>query len=331
MADALNQAVAVDGWSGDGIALSEVVTALSDLRDKSAGPQSSARTAVMTMVAVAPGDEQAYGATSTLRALAGHHPARIILLRPDPDSVASLSARATLYALDTESHRINFEELTLQVGGQAAKHLDSLVEAFTLSDLPVAVWYVNAVPEPSDRLLQLATALLVDSRDAPDPGQLRSLLQLARRRTLVDLSWSRLRPWRELLAGLFDPPQFRPWVEAVERVEISGKSGPRRLLGGWIAAQTGVSPRRVSLADDRHVSVRLTCRQGSSEAAFSVERVEGQRMVAAEANLPDGASLHSTASLPEDPLATSLASALTNLQPDPIWERALSAATALDS
>jgi hypothetical protein len=327
----VSEAVAVDRWSGTGMALSAVVDSLSDLRDQSDAHQSSARTSVMTMVAVAPSDEQAYGATSTLRALAGHHPARIVLLRPDPDSVAYLSARATLYALDTEFHRVNFEELVLEVGGQAAKHLDSLVEAFTLSDLPVAVWYVNSIPDPSDRLLELATALVVDSRDAPDPGQLRSLLQLARRRTLVDLSWSRLRPWRELMSGLFDPPQFRPWVDDIERVEVHGKNGPRRLLGGWIAAQTGVSSRRVSLTDERHVSVRLTCGKDSSQASFSVERVEGQRVVAAEAILPDGSSLRATASLPEDPLATSLAAALTNLRPDPIWERALSAATVLDS
>lgn len=336
MANALNatgessEAVAVDSWSGRGVALSDVVAALSDLRDQSSF-RSSARTAVITMVAVAPGDDEAHGATSTLRALAGHHPARIILLRPDPDSVASLSASATLYALDTEFHRVNFEEVTLEIGGQAANHLDSVLEAFTLSDLPVAMWYVNSIPEPSDRLLGLATALLVDSRDAPDPGQLRSLLQLARRRTLVDLSWSRLRPWRELLAALFDPPQARPWVEAVDRVDVAGKSGPRRLLGGWICAQTGISPRRVTLHDDRHVSVRMTCRKDGQEATFSVERVDGQRIVVAEATLPDAATRRATASLPEDPLATSLSAALTNLRPDPVWEKALSSATALDS
>jgi glucose-6-phosphate dehydrogenase assembly protein OpcA len=323
--------VAVDHWSGEGVRLSDVVSALADLRDQSAGHLSSARTAVMSLVAVAPGDEEAYGATEALRGLAGHHPSRILILRPDPDAVAHLGARATLYALDNDHHRINFEEVKLEVGGQAALHLDSFVEAFTLSDLPVAVWYVNSIPLPTDPLLSVATAILIDSRDAPDAGQLRSLLQLARRRTLVDLSWSRLRPWRELLAALFDPAANRPWLESIEQVEITGKQGPRRLLGGWLTAQTGVAPRRINLADSRHVSIRISARRDGQVADFSVERVEGQRLISAEAALPGVPVVRTTTLLPDDPLTTSLANALTHLCPDPIWEKALSAATALDS
>ncbi len=272
-------AVAVDYWTGEGVRLSDVVGALADLRDQSTNHHSSARTAVMTLVAVAPGDDQAYGATGALRSLAGHHPSRIVLLRPDPDSVAHLDARAALYAFDSEHNRVNFEEVRLEVGGQAARHLDSVVEAFTLSDLPVVVWYVNSIPEPSDPLLSVASAILIDSRDAPDPGQLRSLLALARRRTLVDLSWTRLRPWREILARLFDPVDNRPWLESIEHIEISGKEGPRRLLGGWLTAQTDVSPRRISLNDARHVAVQLIARRDGQEATFTVERAEGQRLV----------------------------------------------------
>lgn len=321
--------VAVDYWTGDGVRLSDVVSALTDLRDQSSDHHSSARTAVMTLVAVAPGDDQAYWATGALRSLAGHHPSRIVILRPDPDSVAHLDARTTLYALDSVHNRINFEEVRLEVGGQAARHLDSLVEAFTLSDLPVAVWYVDSIPDASDPLLSVASAILIDSRDAPDPGQLRSLLALARRRTLVDLSWSRLRPWRELMAGLFEPVANRSWLESIEHIEIAGKEGPRRLLGGWLTAQTDVSPRRISLQDARHVAVHITARRDGEEATFVVERAEGQRLVLAEGAVPGMPVLRATSLLPDDPLATSLANALTHLQPDPIWERALSAATAL--
>lgn len=320
---------AVDSWSGEGVRLSNVVRALGDLRDQSGTHSSSARTAVMTLVGVAFTDQDAYNATGLLRALAGQHPSRIVLIRPDPDQVASLAARATLYALDTAHHRVNFEELLLEVGGQAANHLDSLVEAFTLADLPVAVWYVNAIPSANDPLLSVASAVLVDSRDAPDPGQLRSLLQLARRRTLVDLSWSRLLPWRELLAGLFEPVAHRPWLEKIDSAEIAGKAGPRRLLGGWLSAQTGVAPRRVALSDAQHVSIRITSGSGDDQATFTVERVEEQRLVAAEAVLPGGEYMRLTSALPEDPMATSLAGALTHLRPDPVWEQALSSATAL--
>ncbi|HET6965544.1 MAG TPA: glucose-6-phosphate dehydrogenase assembly protein OpcA [Acidimicrobiales bacterium] len=321
--------VELDHWYGEGVRLADVASALADLRDQSTGHQSSARTAVMTLVAVAPGDDQAYAATDALRGLAGHHPSRIVILRPDTDSVAHLDARASLYALNHDHSRVCFEEVRLDVGGQAALHLDSLVEAFTLSDLPVVTWYVSAIPAASDPLLSVATAILIDSRDAPDPGQLRSLLQLARRRTLVDLSWSRLQPWRELLAALFDPEAHRPWLDHLEEIRIAGKEGPRRLLGGWLTAQTGISSRRVALTDAQHVSIEMIARRDGETATFTVDRVEGQRLVVAEAVVPGSSPVRATSLLSDDPLASSLANALTHLNPDPIWERALSTATAL--
>ena len=322
MADAL----AIDTWDGQGVRLGEVVNALGVLRHQSTD-RNTARTAVMTLIAVAPEDEQAYGATRALRALGGHHPARIIILRPDPYEAATLDARATLFAVNTDSHLINFEEVTLWVRGQAANHLDSLVEAFTLSDLPVALWYVNSVPEPTDPLLTVASAVLLDSRDAE--GQLRGLLELARRRTVVDLSWTRLAPWRELLAGLFDPPDGRAWLDGVRDVEVLGKTGPRHLLGGWLTSQLDLRPNQVVLADGRHVEIRVTCRHGSDVALFEVQRGDQHRTVSAQATLPSGTTPRQSIALADDPLPTALATALTHLKPDVTWEKALSAATNL--
>ncbi len=322
-------AVAVDSWSAQGVRLSDIVGALADLRDQSSHHASSSRTAVMTIVAVAPGDEQAYAATGALRSLAGHHPSRIVLLRPDPDQVASLDGRATLYSLDGDNHKVNFEEVAIEVGGQAANHLDSLVEAFTLSDLPVAVWYVSSLPDPSDPLLAVADVVLVDSRDAEDLLGLRGLLQLARRRTVVDLSWTRLKPWRELGAALFEPADHRSWLGSLEHIEVSGKAGPRALTGGWLAERTGLASGNVTLLDARHVSFKLTCTRDGKDATFAVERDDDRRRVRAEGRLPDGTTSTITAELPEDSLAAALAGALTRLGPDPVWEAALSAATSL--
>lgn len=321
-------AVALDTWHGQGVALSEVTTALSDLRHQ-AQEERSARTAVMTLIAVAPDDDRTHAATRALRSLGGRHPARILILRPDPDSVASLDARATLYAVDASGHQMNFEEITLSVSGQAALHLDSIVEAFTVSDLPVALWYVGSVPDPTDPLLSVATALLVDSRDAADTGRLRQLLEVARRRTVSDLSWIRLRPWRILLAGVFDHPERRPWLQHVESVKVTGKVGPRKLLGGWLVAQLGLDPRQVTLEDARHVEIEVTCRDGSDTATFEVTRTNSVKAISGRAVLPEGPQQPSVYPLSDDPLTVSLSEALTNLAPDVVWERALSSATLL--
>jgi glucose-6-phosphate dehydrogenase assembly protein OpcA len=323
-------AVAVDTWDARGVRLADITAALSDLRHQ-AGERGALRTAVMTLVAIAEGDERAYSATRALRTLGGQHPARIVLVRPEPDQVAVLDGRATLYEVAGDGHPLHFEEIVLSVGGQAAHHLDSLVEAFTLSDLPVVVWYVGAVPDPADPLLTVATAVLTDSRDAADAGQMRTLLELARRRTVVDLSWIRLEPWRELLAVLFDPPDARNWVHAVESVEVTGKTGPRQLLGGWLAGTLGLGPAQVRMIDARHVELRVTCRRGTDSALFEVGRGEVERTVSAQARLPSGRGPAQSIPLAQDPLATSLAHALTHLEPDVVWERALSAASALSA
>ena len=315
----------LDRWSGEGVRLSEVVTAVASLHDRSREPHARTTTAVMTLVAVAAEEDHARRAAEAMRTLAGHHPARIVLVRPYPDEAAYLSAEATLYGSGGDE----FIEVVFDVRGQAARHLDSLVEAFTLPDLPVAVWYVSSLPDPGDPLLGVATVVVLDSRDAPDVSQLRGVLALARRSTVVDLCWKRLAPCRELVAGLFDPPHCRLWLPRVERAEVAGKSGPRRLLAGWLVAQTSLSPKNVTTRDARHVSLGLRARGPGGEASFSLERPEGQRLFAAEAMVPGGAAVRGTAELPDDPLATSLAAALTQMSPDPVWERALSVAAAV--
>lgn len=321
-------AVAIDTWEGRGVHISDVVNALGDLRHQ-ANEERSARTAVMTLIAVAPDGDCANAATNVLRSLGGRHPSRIVIVRPEPDSVANLDATATLYGVDAQGHQVNFEEVVLTVCGQAAHHLDSIIESFTVSDLPVALWYVRSIPDPTDPLLSVATALLVDSRDAADTGKLRPLLEVARRRTVADLSWIRLRPWRLLLSDLFDPPDCRVWLQHVDSAKVTGKVGPRRMLGGWLLAQLGLLPRQVTLEDSRHVEIEINCRNGEDVATFEVTRADSVKAISSRAMLPDGPRPPVVFPLSDDPLSVSLSQALTNLAPDVVWERALASATLL--
>ena len=145
------------------------------------------------------------------------------------------TAGPVLYAVEEAGHQVNFEEVTLVVGGQAASHLDSLVEAFTLSDLPVPVWYVGDIPDPADPCSRWPPPCSSTPATPWIRGRTARVLELARRRTVVDLSWIRLAPWRELLAGLFEPVSRRPWLRAVRAGGGlgQGRSPPsaRRLAG----------------------------------------------------------------------------------------------------
>ena len=327
-------AVAVDSWEGSSVRLGEVVGALAHLRHHSVH-RSATRTAVMTLVVVATTDAGAADANEAIHALGAHHPARVISIRADPDQAATLDGRIDLYRIDGgdttqgEGHFVFFEELTLSVGGQAALHLDSLVDVFTLADLPVVVWYADALPDPGDSLLAEADTVVIDSREALDALALRRLLELARRRTVVDLSWVRLEPVRSLLAGLFDPPALRPFVAAVTRATVKGKYGPRHLLGGWLTAQLRLAPHQVDLIDARHVEVTLEAHLDDEVGTFDVGRLDAKHAVWAGATVSTGPSPRQILPLPDNRLSSSLASAVTRLQADSVWERALSAAGAL--
>ncbi len=321
-------AVAVDTWEQRGVRLSQVATALADLRHRSGG-RTAARTAVMTLAVAAASEGSAEMARQAIRTLGAHHPARVVILISHPDAPADLDGRAVLYRAGEGTHPVFFEEVTLEVGGQAALHLDSLLETFTLADLPVVAWYVDAGPDPSDSLLNVAGSVVMDTRDLDDVVAFRKLIEVSRRRPVVDLSWMRLEPVRELFASLFDPPALRPFVTAVQSAEVKGKAGPRHLLGGWLRAQLRLGPHQLRLVDDRHVSIMLRAELEGETATFDLGRVDSGRALWAGATVPTGPSPRQVVPLPDASLASVLAAALTRLRGDPVWERAVSAALAL--
>ncbi|MDQ2754937.1 MAG: glucose-6-phosphate dehydrogenase assembly protein OpcA [Actinomycetota bacterium] len=336
-------AVVVDSWDGQRVRLSQVTGALAELRNRTA-ERSTTRTAVMTLVVVVPDDDAASAATAAIHALGGHHPARILVLQPHPDQVAVLDACAALYSTSggvptaptsgsdgpsSTTHPVNFEEISLLVGGQAALHLDSLVDTFTLADLPVTVWYPNAVPVAADPLLSVADAVIVDTEAGPGTEDLLGLLQLSRRRAVVDLSWVRLAPWRELLAGLFDGPDARRYLGGVAGAQVRGSKGARTLLSGWLAAQLRLRPDQIRSEPGPTPAVTLTCATDGETATFDVAKVSGRPAIWAAATLAGDPSGRQVLGLADDPLASSLGDALTHLRVDAVWQRALSAAASL--
>jgi glucose-6-phosphate dehydrogenase assembly protein OpcA len=305
-----------------------VIDGLTALRH--AAPRTATRTSVMTLVVVSTTDDDAYRSQQAMRALGGHHPARLVVLRPEPDGrPPGIDADATLFTGESTEHVFVFDEVGLVVRGEAALHLDSIIEPFTLSDLPVVVWYPGPLPAREDPLLAVADTVLVDSKEAGDTSVFAALAELAPGRAFVDLSWERLRPWRELLAGLFDGAAYRPFVTGIATVEVDGKPGPRHLLGGWLASRLGITRSQVHLTDARHVRIVLHAAYDGATAVFEVSRADGERVVNASATITGGPHHRELVALPEDSLAWSLARALTHLSRDRVWEDALAAAVVL--
>ena len=315
-------AVALNSWHARDVRLGSVVDTLTELRRSVA--RTASRTWVMTLVAVTRTDDEVYQATQVMRALGAHHPARLLIVRTAADGTG-IDASVTIYGTEADGHPLTFDQVGLWVRGEAADHLDSIVEPFTLPDLPVVVWYPASLPPVSEPLLAKATSVLVDTKEAQDVA---GLIALAGRRAIVDLSWMRLRPWREMVAALFDPPDFRHYGRRITAAEVAGKGGPRRLLAGWLASRLGLAKEQLSLSDARHA--RIVLRAGD-EATFEVGRAEGERLVRATAAIAGGRSHQELLPLPDDSVVWSLAEALTHLGRDRVWQQALAAGVAADA
>jgi glucose-6-phosphate dehydrogenase assembly protein OpcA len=322
------EAVVLDRWAATDVRLSAVVDQMIELRRKVA--RTASRTSVMTLVVMTANDEDADRARHAMHALGTHHPARLIVLRPErAPGPAGVDASVSIYGAVVGEHPVAFDEVVLTARSDAAAHLRSIIEPFTLPDLPIVLWYPGELPTAADPLLGIADTVLVDSKEAGDERAFAALAELFRRSVVVDLSWERLRPWRELLAALFAGPAYRPFAEGVTAIEVAGKRGPRHLLAGWLASRLGTPRAQIHLADDRHVQVVLHAAADGRTARFELARAEGERLVRAGVTVEGGPHHDEVLALPEDSLGWSLAQALTHLGRDPVWERALAASVVL--
>jgi len=325
-------AVVLARWEADPVRLSQVMDNMARLR-RQAG-RTSTVTSVMTLIIVAMNDADEERAMAAVRILGGHHPARILIIRPEPGGPDGIGARVYIWgcqpAPTVDAWRVTVDQVCLAVRGRAVGQLESIIEPFTLADVPVMIWYPGRLPDPSTGLLAPASTVIVDSKEVGGQEALPAIAALVRRHAVIDLSWMRLTPWRELLAGLFDGPDFRGLLGAIRSGHVEGKPGPRHLLGGWLTSRLKLAPQVLTLGDGVHAGIHLVASQGGVPATIEVVRIQGERLVRATAAIQDGPARSTVVALPDDNLSWSLAQALTHQTRDRVWEEALGAALTLE-
>ena len=313
-------------WAGADVKVSEILAAIDKLRR--GGAQGGTRTSVLNLVIAARGPAEAFPVLAAINSLGGHHPARTLVLFTMPDAPSGIDADLSLHEASSGGVAVWFETIGLTVRGEAAYHLDSVIEPFTLPDLPVVVLYPGSVPGAGDPVLSAADVVVVDGKEAAIHGEFAALPALVRGRPVIDLSWVRLKPWRDLLIGLFDGT-YRPFVAGVSSIEVSGKDGPRALLGGWLLSRLGLPREALTLVGSRHARVSLVAEAGGRRGEFVVGREDGSRLVTSSARIEGGPSHSDVIPLPERTLAWSLSEALSDLHRDRAYEQAVASAVLL--
>ncbi|MGI9032953.1 MAG: glucose-6-phosphate dehydrogenase assembly protein OpcA [Acidimicrobiales bacterium] len=324
----------IGSWEADDVTVGQVERALSHLRRHE--QRAALRTSVLTLVAVVDDYAQADAALEVVTDLGARHPSRTIVLvagkddREHDDDAAGLDACASVHVVERGATTICYEDVVLGVRGRARHHLDSVVDPFTLPDLPVVVWMPSRLPAAGDSLLDIADRLVVDSRAVPEAGDVHARIAvLARRLSVTDLSWIRLAPWRSLLAGLFEGGVNRPFLSGVRSVHVAGNHGPRHLLGGWLMRSLGLSVHDVSLTPAEHVSMRVSAVVEGCRGEFVVERTGAERTIGSCIDIDGGPCVRQAVRIRQQWPALSLANALTRPRHDPVYAQALAGALEL--
>ena len=317
-------------WQADSVTAAQVEAAMSDLRRHE--ERAAVRTSVLTLVVVVGSTDEANETLDVVRHLGARHPSRtLVLVVADDDSGSSrLDASVAVCAIDRGGRPVAVEEMVLECRGPARYHLDSLVLPFTVPDLPVAVWLPTNLPSRGDPLLEAADRVVVDTRVVGyKPDALSRLHSLTHRVAVTDLSWSRLRPWRNLLAGLFEGHVYRPFLRDVHHLEVTGHAGPRHLFAGWVMSRLDLPRAVVHLGDAEHLSVKLVASHEGRWGRFDVERKGDERVIDASVEIEGGPSFEQKVQIGEEWPSRSLADALGHMGHNQTYEAALEAALGL--
>jgi len=209
-------------------------------------------------------------------------PARAIVVGIDPAGADALEAQTSAVCVPGEDGgpQVCSERVTMIVRGEVSARLYSCVTAVCAADVPTTlVWIGVRADDPAfEALTREAARIVLDTAE----GTLESLASVVRGRRSVreaggaqcagvaDLAWTRLAPWQEMCARMFDEPRLRPLAFHVTRVLLvqactagAALAIEGLLLLGWLATRLGwkasAQPTRLALlrSDAGNVDVAL--------------------------------------------------------------------------
>ena len=193
------------------------------------------RTGVMNLVVVAPGEERAVGAANALASLP-RNPSRTLFIVPrDPEGPPTFAARLEVFCAVTprgDGTSACTELLWIDAGGEAGRHLSSMVPQLSLHDLPTLLWWDHTV-DPTSRdlreLLRGVDRVLFDGAEQRGAGVevVRDLVALASSSGtgLSDFALIRQARWRDAIARAFDEAEVAPYLHAITQIRATYSAG----------------------------------------------------------------------------------------------------------
>ncbi len=249
-------------------AIADVEERLAELRG---GERGQARTQLLDLVVLAEDPREADRMARLLEELPGNRPSRAII---------ALAARRAAHArrerggrhdrvAERRRRRAALRARAPRRGRRrrGAAEPDREPPAARPARVPAAAPRSRALGAAGRRPAGRSPRASSSTRPASARASTRCPALLARepKRSVTDLSWSKLTGWRELVARLFDPPRATRALGKLDRIELThaGRSTAQaRLLAAWVLSRTG-----------RHPSVELTSESRRDMRSGSLIRV----------------------------------------------------------
>ncbi len=148
------------------------------------------------------------------------------------------------------------ERVELSFGAMVAKRAASIIDALIESSLPTAlVIGPGAHGSVVDALASSSECVILDSSDTGLARACEIVEEVPGR--VDDLSFVRIRRWRDMTARFFDDPELRGALSSIEKIVLrhvrrhdhAGASAEAELLVAWMGARLGWKPNPAGLSD----------------------------------------------------------------------------------
>jgi glucose-6-phosphate dehydrogenase assembly protein OpcA len=211
------------------------------LNEGSTAAERSVRACMSNLIVYCDDDADADRIPPELGDLIEQHPARILLLVGHCRALDSGIAAhvAALCYQGTGGRQVCTDHVRLGAATSARRRLPAAVRPLLVGDLPTALWWATPQPPPDSELFKelapMADQVIYDSVGWRDPARgvvAAAAWSAAMRQRVTDLAWSRLAPWRWLIAETFDPRRLQGGSETIRSVEL--EHGPHGLPQAWL-------------------------------------------------------------------------------------------------
>jgi glucose-6-phosphate dehydrogenase assembly protein OpcA len=289
----------------DGTTSAQISAALLRARRTSGSP---AQGMVLTLIVVSEEAEYEDALAASMEA-GREHPSRILLVVTGSGRTASLDAEVRI------GEGTPGEVVVVRMRGAVAAHPASVIRPLLLPDSPVVIWWPGKTPphQAADELAQLTLRRLTDAAATTRP--LAALKARAKDYSPgdTDLSWTRLTPWRALLAAALDqyPSKIRSAVVEAERANPSAE-----LLTTWLHSRLHVPITRKTSKGPGLTAVRMNTAAGD----IAITRPDGLLASYAVPGQPER-----LVALKRRELTELISEELRRMDADQVYERAVKA------